>query len=85
MITTKQVRQIMLAHGKGNDHFGIYTNKTNGDSSQNRRVKCYYNHKDTALILALTKAAGAENVTITKGAAHESAVGPGIVVKCVLG
>lgn len=75
MLTTTQVRFIMNAYKQKT----IYTNKTWGDKSENRRVKCYAG--DKALLKVLRTAAGTENVTVTNGLYN----GPGIVVKCILG
>jgi hypothetical protein len=82
MLTTKQVRAIIAKHEK-NAGYGVYTNKTAGDTSDNRRVKCYYRN-NLALFLELQKAAGVENVRITNGASGWYANGKGIIVKCVL-
>ena len=80
MSTTKQVRNVINKYARNT--YGIYTNKTTGDTSLNRRVKCYYNNVSNPkqLILELLKLAGADSVTITKGVN-----GKGIVVKCQLG
>ena len=75
MLTTTQVRFIMNAYKEQT----IYTNKTYGDKSKNRRVKCYAGN--SKLLSVLRNAAGTENVTVTNGLYG----GPGIVVKCVLG
>ena len=76
--TTKQIRAIMRRH----DAFGIYTNKTTGDSSDNRRVKCYY-YGNENLLNELCQVAGRENVTLTPGINYRD-ITPGIVVKCIL-
>ena len=83
MLTTKQVREIMREHGKGS--YEMYTNKTRGDTSNRRRVKCYYRSgKDYPLLEELIKAAGADNVMVTKGSDGFYTSGMGLVVKCVL-
>lgn len=79
MLTTKQVRNIMHAHGA--KQYGIYTNKTTGHTGNERRVKCYYSG-NRALLAALRAAAGKENVTLTAGS-HWRAWS-GITVKCLL-
>ena len=81
MLNTKQVRAIIAQHSTSS--YGVYTNKTTGDTSNRRRVKCYFGG-NVKLLKALQKVAGAENVTITEGAQHYYGHGPGIVVKCVL-
>jgi hypothetical protein len=81
MLNTRQVRAIIAQHSTSS--YGVYTNKTRGDKSDNRRVKCYF-QGNTKLLVALQKAAGAENVKVTEGAQHYYANGAGIVVKCVL-
>jgi hypothetical protein len=83
MLNTKQVREIMRKHGKVGG--GVYTNKTTGDASDRRRVKCYFDGRcDAELVKELRRLAGRDNVTITEGVDHCYAGGPGIVVKCVL-
>jgi hypothetical protein len=81
MLNTKQVRAIIAQHG--GDRLGVYTNKTTGDASNRRRVKCYF-QDNVELFRALQKAAGKDNVTLTPGADGYYNMGPGIVVKCVL-
>ena len=81
MLNTKQVRSIIAKHSDSS--YGVYTNKTAGDMSNRRRVKCYFKN-NVQLLKALQKAAGAGNVTLTEGAQHYYAPGPAIVVKCVL-
>jgi len=76
--TTKQIRAIMRRHNA----FGIYTNKTAGDSSDNRRVKCYFSSNKN-LLQELRQVAGRENVTLTPGSNYWGGQ-PGIVVKCIL-
>ena len=82
MATTKQVRNVINKYAKNT--YGIYTNKTTGDTSLNRRVKCYYNNVSNPeqLIRELLKLAGADSVTITN---NWYGNGKGIVVKCQLG
>lgn len=81
MLNTKQVRAIINKHSSST--YGLYTNKTAGDTSNNRRVKCYFRN-NVKLLSALQKAAGKENVRITSGdQSHYSQ--PAIIVKCVLG
>ena len=75
--TTKQIRAIMRRHNA----FGIYTNKTTGDSSNNRRVKCYY-FGNKNLLNELFQVAGRENVTLTPGSNDWGT--SVIVVKCIL-
>jgi hypothetical protein len=82
MLTTKQVRAIIAQHGA--NYYGVYTNKTTKDTSNRRRVKCYF-QDNVALYRALQKAAGKDNVTLTPGADGYYPMGPGIVVKCILG
>jgi hypothetical protein len=77
--TTKKVRSIMRAY----DALGIYTNKTFGDTSDYRRVKCYFRGNDW-LLEELRRVAGHENVKLTKGSNNWDSYGPGIVVKCFL-
>lgn len=81
MLTTKQVRNIIRNHRR-NDPYGtgMWTNKTTGDTSNIRRVKCYY-EGDDELVALLRKAAGRENVTVTSGAFFS---GEGITVRCVI-
>jgi hypothetical protein len=81
MLTTKQVRAIIAQHTT--DSYGVYTNKTTGDMSNRRRVKCYFQN-NVDLYRALQKAAGTENVTLTPGGSGYYTMGPGIIVKCVL-
>lgn len=81
MLNTKQVRAIIAQHSTSS--YGVYTNKTKDDTSDRRRVKCYFRN-NVKLLIALQKAAGAENVRITEGAQHYYAHGAGIVVKCIL-
>ena len=83
MLTTKQVRNIMRKHG----HNELWTNKTTGDTTNIRRVKCYapYNNaKLNALLAELNKLAGKANVRMTSGEQTYGYGRPGIVVKCVL-
>jgi hypothetical protein len=81
MLTTKQVRAVIAQHD-GNS-YGVYTNKTAGDTSNRRRVKCYYRN-NVRLLVALQKAAGVENVRVTPGGDYAGGR-PGIVVQCVIG
>jgi hypothetical protein len=81
MLNTKQVRAIIAQHSTSS--YGVYTNKTTGDTSNRRRVKCYFGG-NVELFRALQKAAGKQNVTLTAGGDGYYAHGPGIVVKCVL-
>ena len=84
MLTTTQVRAIIRKHKTVHAVWDpIYTNKTNKNPGNVRSVKCYFLN-NTALLKALQKAAGAENVKLTDGATHYAALGPGITVKCVL-
>jgi hypothetical protein len=80
MLNTKQVRAIIAQHSTST--YGVYTNKTTGDMSNRRRVKCYFRN-NMKLFFALQKAAGFENVRLTEGGAYAGGR-PGIVVKCVL-
>jgi hypothetical protein len=73
MLTTLQVRAIMAKHGR--NRYGVYTNRTAGDYSNHRRVKCYGNEQDD-LVVELRAVAGVDNVKVT--------VDRGIVVKCML-
>ena len=75
--TTKNVRAIMRKHNS----WGIYTNKTKDDTSDNRRVKCYFDENKN-LLKDLIREAGAENVKITNGSDFFKR--KGIVVKCIL-
>lgn len=79
MLTTKQVRAIIAKHTR--DSFGVYTNKTTGDTSNRRRVKCYFRN-NWDLLRELQAAAGIDNVTLTEGSRYYG--DQGIVVKCVL-
>lgn len=81
MLTTKQVRAIIAQHSTNS--YGVYTNKTTGDTSNVRRVKCYF-RGNVQLLRALQKAAGKQNVTLTQGGEGYYAGGPGIIVKCML-
>ena len=81
MLTTKQARAIIAQHSTRS--YGVYTNKTKGDASNIRRVKCYF-RGNTKLLIALQKAAGKQNVTLTEGAVGMYTGGPGIIVKCIL-
>jgi hypothetical protein len=77
MITTKQVRAIMRKH---NPQWAvIYTNITRKNPGMLRSVKCYYGSNDQ-LLNALRRAAGKDNVNLTKGSYY----GPAITVKCQL-
>lgn len=96
MLTTKQVRSIMVKHGMPTH--GVYTNKTPGDSSKRRRVKCYMpQNKALAnkLLVDLREQAGAENVRVTSfvqpwmrsrtgQAVNDDWVTKSITVKCEL-
>lgn len=81
MLTTTQVRAIIHQHSTNT--YGIYTNKTAKHTGPLRRVKCYFRN-NYALLRALEKAAGAENVTVTPGGSYYGGQ-PGITVKCVIG
>ena len=85
MLTTKQVRNIMRNHLF--DSRDIWTNKTTGDTTNIRRVKCYMpndTRKATRLINDLKKAAGADNVNLTTNN-HAYGYGrPGITVRCIV-
>ena len=61
MLTTLQVRAIMLKH-KSKSYSGIYTNKVKNPS--HRSVKCYFNFDAYEELVA---ACGAENVRVTAG------------------
>ena len=83
MLTTKQVRHIMRNHLFNSSD--IWTNKTTGDMSNIRRVKCYMpgeNKKANALLADLNKAAGRANVSITNGSDYYGR--PGITVRCIV-
>lgn len=83
MLTTKQVRNIMRNHLTST--YGLYTNKTTGDTTNIRRVKCYMprdNREANKLLNALRKAAGAENVKTTSGSASYGFGRMGITVRC---
>ena len=85
MLTTKQVRKVMRNHLF--DSCDIWTNKTTGDTTNIRRVKCYMpndNRKATNLINDLKKAAGADNVRLTSGEATYGYGRPGITVRCIV-
>ncbi len=85
MLTTKQVRNVMLNHLSNSRN--IWTNKTTGDTSNIRRVKCYMpndTRKATKLINDLKKAAGADNVKLTSGEVAYSRGRPGITVRCIV-
>jgi hypothetical protein len=81
MLTTKEVRAIIAQHTT--DTYGVYTNKTRGDKSNGRRVKCYF-RGNVKLLKALQKAAGPQYVKLTEGAQHYYSGGPGIIVDCIL-
>jgi hypothetical protein len=85
MLTTKQVRAIIRKHTTGAE---IWTDKPIPHRSYTgslRRVKCYLDNNGV-LLRALQRAAGSQNVTVTKGNPYSmSDRGPGIVVKCQLG
>ncbi len=74
MLTTRQVRDIIRKNSKYK-FVEMWTNKTTGDTSNRRRVKCYYDG-DTALVAKLQQSAGIENVRVTTDG--------GITVQCVL-
>jgi len=80
MLNTKQVRAIINKHSSST--YGLYTNKTTGDTSNLRRVKCYFRN-NVKLLSALQKAAGAKNVKLTTGSLSHFGH-PAIIVKCVL-
>ena len=64
MVTTREVRAVMR---KYDSWYTIYTNKTTGDTSRRRRVKCYKPgdaKKADALLKELRELAGEENVTV---------------------
>lgn len=86
MLTTKQVRNIMRKHLTST--YGLYTNKTAGDTTDIRRVKCYMprNTKEgMSLLSELRASAGVSNVNVTKGE-HSWGYGrPGITVRCIIG
>lgn len=79
MLTTVEVRGIMRKHGK----VTLYTNKTAGDKTRNRRVKCYFSGTTShPLYKELIAKAGVKNVTLTDGSWFQ---GPrGMTVRCVL-
>jgi hypothetical protein len=85
MLTTKEVRKIIRKHTTGAD---IWTDKPVPHRSYTgtlRRVKCYFDNNGV-LLRALQKAAGRDNVTVTRGNPYNRFDrGPGIVVKCLLG
>lgn len=82
MLTTKQVRAIIKQHSISSRH--IFTNKTTGHTGSDRRVKIYFNN-DIALLKVLQKAAGKDNITLTKGGDSIYSRGPGLTVKCIIG
>ena len=85
MLTTKQVRNVMRKHLFNSSD--IWTNKTTGDVSNIRRVKCYMPqdiHEATRLINDLKKAAGADNVNLTSGGCSYDYGRPGITVRCLV-
>jgi hypothetical protein len=82
MLTTKQVRAIIKQH-RPDGMWGVYTNKTAGDTTNRRKVKCYFRN-DVDLFRALQKAAGRANVYLTPGSDYCHSIGPGIIVNCVL-
>jgi hypothetical protein len=88
MLTTKQVRNIIKKYTSRNNF--MYTNKTKGDTSSNRRVKTYIWHISNldALVAELQAKAGKENVKVTSYFPTQypnGPYGPGLVVKCVKG
>jgi hypothetical protein len=77
LLTTLQVRAIMRANGGK----PAYTNKTKGYTGQHRRVKAYY-RSNAAMVSALQRACGVENVTVTnRNDPHGFA---GVTVKCYI-
>ena len=83
MLTTKQVRNVMRNHLF--NRADIWTNKTSGNFSIYRSVKCYVPSNDTkaaALLAALVEAAGEDNVKVTDGS--EYLAWPGIIVRCTI-
>ena len=78
LLTTKQVRTIMLNNGG----CPAYTNKTTGHTGNNRRVKAYY-RGNSKMLNALILACGKENVKLTAGNGWSRA--RGVTVRCVLG
>ena len=86
MLTTKQVRNIMRKHLTST--YGLYTNKTAGDTTNIRRVKCYMPHKTKegmSLLAELRASAGVGNVNVTKGDQSYGCGRPGITVRCIVG
>ena len=79
MLTTKQVRKIMQAHGRGGVWDPIWTNKVKDLTV--RHVKCYHIGGD-ALLNELKKTAGASNVWVTEAPDVGTQQMSGIVVRC---
>ncbi len=75
-VTTKQVRAVIAQFGTKKI---VYTNKTRGDASPLRRVKCYAG--GSGLLAALRSLAGRENVRVLRNSPY----GDSVIVKCVLG
>lgn len=88
MLTTKEVRTIINKYRRSNCVWDVWTNKTQHDTSKNRRVKCYYTDiiSPELLLRELYEKTGQENVKITKGSNRLSNIRiPGIIVNCLLG
>ena len=83
LLTTLQVRKIMRKHGGE----PVYTNKTTGDTSNNRRVKAYY-FDNKAMVKALQKKCGKKNVKVTEGTEYPYSYDcyglRSVIVRCVL-
>ena len=77
--TTIQVRDVLRRYHASPSQ--IWTNKTKGDNTANRRVKTYY-EDSKQMIADLIKVAGPENVKIIPGRGWFQ--NPAVVVKCVL-
>jgi hypothetical protein len=78
MLTTKQVRAIMLSHNV--PAINMYTNKTYASSSNMRRVKCYLTPTVSPQLVQVLKAATSpKNVKIVYNNYFHS-----LIVTCVL-
>jgi hypothetical protein len=79
MLTTKQVRAIMLSHNV--PAINIYTNKTYASTSNVRRVKCYFTPTVNPQLLQVLKAATSpKNVKLLPKNSYATS----LIVTCVL-
>ena len=79
MLTTKQVRAIMLSHNV--PAINMYTNKTYASSSNVRRVKCYLTPTvSPQLVQVLQAAVSPKNVKLLPKNSYATS----LIVTCVL-